>query len=271
MELAPPPQPGSRIQDLGDRLVVRFRPHRFWGQLIFLSVWLAFWTFGGVAAFGELARSDWGSRTFLFFWLCMWGAGEATVMVAIAFQLFGRELLVVTAQQLEERKELGRFARTKVYDSALVQDVRAARTPTDEGERKDYCLHVVYDGKKIRVGEGMQEREAEYVASTVLERIRPRPRWSDEGWRNDTHVEPVDVTTRSRSKAGIVGSLVFPAIVIAALVWLGVQTATSHSPKAKTSTSARAIPVGPPATQEFSDAREYASAMTLYSLTSGQS
>jgi hypothetical protein len=32
MHLAPPPSPGSRIQELGDTLVVRFRPRRCWGD-----------------------------------------------------------------------------------------------------------------------------------------------------------------------------------------------------------------------------------------------
>lgn len=166
---------------------------------------------------------------------------------------------------MEERKELGRFARTKVYDGALVENVGAARTPTDEDERKDYCLQVVYGGKKIRIGEGMQEHEAEYLAAAVLERIHPRPRWSDEE-RTDSYVEPVDVPINQRSKAGFFGALVFPAIIVAALVWLGYETTQSPPQQPK-----RATAVGPPVTQAFLDPREYAAAMTLYSLSSGQS
>ncbi len=50
MHLAPPPSPGSRIQELGDTLVVQFRPRRSWGDIVFLAFWLTGWTFGGIAA-----------------------------------------------------------------------------------------------------------------------------------------------------------------------------------------------------------------------------
>jgi hypothetical protein len=54
MDVAPPPT-GSRIQELGDRLIVSFRPRRQWGGLVFLTVWLVGWTIGGIAAFTQLA------------------------------------------------------------------------------------------------------------------------------------------------------------------------------------------------------------------------
>ena len=268
MEFAPPPQTGSRIQELGDRLIVRFWPQRSWGALVFFSVWLTFWTIAGIAVFAELARADWGGRAFMLVWLCMWGFGEGAVIVAIAWQLVGQELLLVAPQQLEERKEIGRFARTKAYDLALVEDIRAARTPTDEGERRDFCLQVLFEGKRLRIGEGMGEREAEYVASVVLDRIRPRARWSDEA-RAAPSVE-LQAPTPSRRSAAVIAAIVFPAMVIVALVWLGPHSRQPRPQGVRTTTSAGARPTGPPSTQQFSDPREYAAAMTLYSLTSAQ-
>lgn len=182
MDIAPPTGPGSRVQELGDRLIIRFRPHRSWGAITFLLVWLTFWTFGGFAAFGALSGADPGERAFLLLWLCGWAVGECCVPAIIAWQLFGKELLTVTGQQLEVRKELGRFARSKKYDIARVDDVEPARVPSDEDERprKDFCLRISYDDKKIRIGEGMGEREAEYVTSVVLSRIRPRLHWGED-------------------------------------------------------------------------------------------
>ena len=52
MEIAVPPA-GSRIQQLGDRVMVTFRPRRSRGTIAFLVFWLAFWTFGGIAAFDQ--------------------------------------------------------------------------------------------------------------------------------------------------------------------------------------------------------------------------
>ena len=45
-----PPATGSRIQELGDLLVVYFRLRRSWGTLGFLAFWLTLWTAGGIAA-----------------------------------------------------------------------------------------------------------------------------------------------------------------------------------------------------------------------------
>jgi hypothetical protein len=108
--------------------------------------------------------------------------GECTVVVELAWQMRGRGSLIVTPQQLEVRQEVGRFARTKVYEVPLVEDLEPARVPADEDERprRDYCLKISYNGKHVRIGEGMGEREAEYVATTVLSRIRPRTWWSED-------------------------------------------------------------------------------------------
>ncbi len=123
--------------------------------------------------------------------------------VAIAWQLFGHELLTVTAEHLEVRKEIGRFARVKRYDVGLVHDVKAARVPTNEDERSraDFCLKIAYDTKSIRVGEGMDEREAEYVASMVLSRLRPPARWGDE-----ERIDPYHPTDRQLPHAVDFGS-----------------------------------------------------------------
>jgi hypothetical protein len=60
-----PPTPGSRIQHLGDRLIVRFRPRREWGGITFLTFWLTLWTVGGIAALSALWDATWGARPFL--------------------------------------------------------------------------------------------------------------------------------------------------------------------------------------------------------------
>ena len=167
----PPTQPaGSRIQELGDRLVIPFRPRRAWGELVFLTVWLAFWTLGGIGAMAALFHAGWGAGGFLVVWLCGWFLGECGVSVVIAWKLFGRESLTVTAQHLEVQKEIGPFAPVTRYEVGLVHDVRAALVPTGEDERprKDFCLEVAYDEKTIRVGEGMGRPEAESIAATVL-------------------------------------------------------------------------------------------------------
>jgi hypothetical protein len=285
MDVAPPPM-GSRIQDFGDRLIVRFRPKRSWGKLAFIAVWLTFWTFGGVVVFAELLHTDWGTRAGLALWLCAWAFGEAFALIAILWQLFGREILTVTPEQLEVRKEIGRFARTKGYDIALVQNIEAARVPSDEDEepRKDFCLRLSYDEQEIPIGEGMGEREAEFVASTILERIRPRKWWGEEEERRPqapvAELQPAQKPKRLPATiAGLIVAVVIGGVTIAVLTRDHGDPQTTPPPAAApaapegTGVPASVPAIGghaPPRREAFSNPSDYASAMTRYSLTSSK-
>jgi hypothetical protein len=277
MDIAPPPT-GSRIQDLGDRQIVRFRPRRSWGELVFLTVWLTGWTVGGIAAIGELLNVDWSVRLFLLLWLCGWAFGESFVAGVIAWQLFGRELLIVAPQQIEVRKEAGRFARTKLYDVAFIRQVEAARIPSDEDEppRKDFCIDFLYDGRTVRIGEGMSEREAEHIAATVSARIRPRTWWGEESPADPygPPLEPAGPATARGRRLPVLTQIVFPLLVLAAIASLlvigGRDSDQGSAPQRPPGDASSRGPVGPPTQDQFATRRVYASATTFYSLTSSK-
>jgi hypothetical protein len=275
-----PPPTGSRIQDLGDHLVVRFRPQRSWGEVLFVPVWLAGWTFGGILVVGHVASDPWSDRAFLLFWLCGWAVGEAAVIVVISWQLFGRELLTVTPEQLEVRKMIGRFAQTKRYEVALVEDIQAARVPSDDDEppRKDFCLKLSCGGRRLRIGEGMGEREAEYVASTILDRIRPR-RWSGEENKLGTPPRAVGGESEYPKRAiAILAGILLAALLLGGLA-VALFTPDRSAPKSSPAPAAAPVVDGirtvqdsnrPPSQASFSNAAYFASAMTRFSLTSAR-
>jgi hypothetical protein len=183
MDISPlPSATGFRVQELGESLIFDFRARRMWGELVFLTIWLTFWTGGGIAALVAFMSETWGGRAFLAVWLCGWAFGECAAVVAIAWQLFGHEILTVTQEQLEIRQAVGRFSRTKRYEAALVRDVRAAPVPTDadEKQRKDFCVQFLYGDETVSVGERLDKHEAEHLASLVATRIRPRGWWGEE-------------------------------------------------------------------------------------------
>jgi hypothetical protein len=276
MDIAPPPN-GLRIQDAGDHLIVRFRPPRLWGVLIFLAVWLPIWTWAGIGAFAKLLTGDWSERAFFLVWVCGWAFGESMATGIIAWQFFGRELLVVTSEHVELRKEIGRFARTKLYDVALIRDFKAARVPIAEEEQphKDFCLEFTYDHTTVRVGEGMGEREAEHIAASVSARIHPRRTWWGEGSPVELAEPPPEATApgapRRRQRLGILAQIVFPLLVLAAIASLVVvrrdsdQGSASQPPPGDASTRG---PLGPP--DPFATRRVLASAETFYALTSAK-
>jgi hypothetical protein len=297
MHVAPPPSLGPRIQELGDTLVVTFRPRRSWGELLFLSFWLTFWTFGGLAAIYALAGAGPGGRVFLLVWLCGWAFGEVFVAVQIAWQFAGLELLTVTANQLEVRKQVGRFDRTRRLHVLAVDDVVPERVPSDEDEqpRSDYRLRIVSRDGSLHAGEEMSEYEAEYVASVVRAHINPRPRWSDDG---DAYgfsppaeapaaanhpLRPAPDGATWRFDWGWVIARVVPAIIgLAVIAFLvsAVLPPLRHPPQlprfrppppsVQPAPAVEQRPGGPPLRQEFDDPRAYAIAMTRYALRGAQ-
>jgi hypothetical protein len=267
MDKAPQPT-GSRIQELGDQLIVHFRPQRSWGTLAFLAFWLTFWTVGGIAAFTQLLHGDWS----ILLWLCFWAFGEATVAVIIAWQLFGHELLLVSPERLEVRKQIGPFTKTKLYEVPLVRDLEAARARSDEDERprKDFCLAFEYDDKPVRVGEGMSEREAEHIAATISARIRPRTWWGEERAAEPYETPLAAPAAPARRRLRILPQLVFPLIVLAALAIAVVSARRDHHgeppPQAAPADASPRGPVWPPTEDQFASMRVLASATTFQTL-----
>jgi hypothetical protein len=300
MHLAPPPSPGSRIQELGDTLVVRFRPRRSWGDIVFLGFWLTGWTLGGIAVLYALTQAGWGGRAFLLVWLCGWLLGEIFAAKEIAWQLGGRELLLVTPNQLEIRKEIGPFTRRQLLHVLSVDAVRAERVPTDEEEksRHDYRLAIVTRDDRVYVGEGMDEREAKHTALVVESRVHPRPRWTDEGAEfgfaappetpetlPDQLPAPEPPVVRGFGWQWVLARI-FPALVgatliaiVALIVLLPLRHKRDTPPVAPPPAPVIAPPAapppaenvdGPPSRTDFDDPRAYAVATTRFALKSAR-
>jgi hypothetical protein len=269
MDVAPPPAPGSRLHELGDSLLVAFRPLPQVGRTLFLAVWLVLWTAAGPYVFSMLGEADLAGRAFLVVWLCGWAVGECAVLLFLAWRLRGRQLLVVTPSHLEVRQELGRFKRVRRYEAALVNRVGAERVEADEDERprRDYCLAIGYRGKSVQIGSGMGEREAEYVAACVLAKIRPRTRWTEGSGPQSPHPlepEPTRGNDTSKRASRLVGLAVW--IMFVAVTFVIGQRNEPDGVEPATSTVTGGF-LTPPLPEDFSRPSEYAAAATHYVLT----
>jgi hypothetical protein len=262
----------SVIQELGDRLVVSFRPRRMWSVLAFLSIWLTLWTFGGLMAMTQLGQVGPGGTAFFLVWLSGWAFGEFFVTGVIAWQLVGRAVLTVSDEALEIRWEIRRLARTKRFDLASVEDISASQVPSDEdeGPRSDFGLLIDANGESLHVGERLTASEAEYVATTVASRIFGRRSWwAAEGSARHAHgaaAAPVLSAGRldiAERRAKIVGAVI-AAVVIAGGTLLSAvfetRDQTRHEPQAVT--------IPRPRPQDFTDPRAYAAALTASTLAS---
>lgn len=286
VEITPPPAMSSRVEELGDRLVVNFRPAYSKFGLAFPVVWLVFWTFGGIAAIGALLdEPNWGGRAFLLLWLCGWAVGEVLIPAMIVWQLFGREQLIVSPQAIEFRRSVGRFSLAKRYPAPLVGHVAAVPVPTDEDEpdTDKFCLQISYRGEKVRIGAAFDKREAEELARLVDDRVHPRPRsgwWGDEPEHEarpdiiETPAVAVEPTAKRSRALRLVRASAFPPLVVAVLVaaWAMEKRNEEVAPATSTATTSAATTAKPglPSRDDFERAEDYAAAVTRYTLRAGR-
>jgi hypothetical protein len=180
----------------------------------------------------------------------------------------------VSPDVLELRRKLFGFCWLRRYEAARVEEITIGQMPAgDGGPRKDYSLSLSYAGQTVWIGEGMGEREAEYVASVVRSRIGRTSWWNDaSGTQPRTAVDPNDTLqlgAPARAKAVLVS-----AVVIAALTLLVVPIARRslrrHQQSVEPTQPATALPPIP-IRDNFSSAREYAEAVTSWALKAGRS
>jgi hypothetical protein len=273
MDISPPPSAtGFRVQELGESLIFDLRPRRMWGALVFLTVWLTFWTGGGIAALVAFMSAPWGGRAFLAVWLCGWVFGECAAVAAIAWQLFGHEVLTVTDEQLEVRQVVGRFSRMKRYEAAQVRDVVAAPVPTDSDEkpRKDFCLKFSYGDETVSVGERLDKHEAEQLVSLTVAHIRPRSWWGEEQptvvyGGSDRSAELVEPSA-ARGRWRVLALMAAGVTVLFAIALI--RDAHTH-PRRRTPSTA-AVTVLTPPRDPFAASRTLASATTASLLSSSR-
>jgi hypothetical protein len=156
--------------------------------------------------------------------------------------------LTITAEQLELRKKVGRFERVKTYDVDAVYAVRAVRVPTDEDEPEsdEFCLLVWHGEERLAIGSGMDEREAVFVALTVLARMRALGRWDESSVLPD---EP-----RREERGGLAAGLVAVVVFVGGIGLISTFLGDDVEPPRQTHLG------------RFSDPADYAAAESLFVL-----
>jgi hypothetical protein len=151
---------------------------RKWTVLVFFSVWLPLWTYGGLEVGQKVARQF---DLFSFFWMCFWVFSEARVIYIVLRMLFGRDIAIVTAGTFSVRKELFGFGRTNTYIVSEMRDLRfqpeASRIAFD------------YGAKTLAFAEEIQEAEANELIRLIGSRCKISPALGPEPgikfWQHD--------------------------------------------------------------------------------------
>ncbi len=132
--------------DIGGRtLRITYRRRGMGCLVLFLSVWLAGWTAGGIAAITALSREfGW----FILVWLGGWAVGELAVTYFLAWLLFGSTEIVLEPDRLVVDKVLFGWHRTSSVERS---DIREIAQVKDGGEGDDsfpsWGLNVMSDEK----------------------------------------------------------------------------------------------------------------------------
>jgi hypothetical protein len=152
--------------------------------LLFLGAWLGGWAMGEAFAVRQLFLSSRpepiAAQAFLLFWLVAWTVGGAFAMYTFAWGLVGREEITVDGRVLATRQAAGPIGRTRQFDLAHVQDVRAA--PTDGGSTRRMAglsypgmdrgeIAFSYGAKTYRLGVGIEGLDVKLVLEALRERI----------------------------------------------------------------------------------------------------
>lgn len=115
-----------------------------WRAMLFLGVWLTFWTFGGLAAMGSLWASggDIGGSVFLGIWLCGWTLGEFIVLGKLYWMITGKMRLGVQHSEVIYEWGVPGARRTKTFAAADIRNLRTIKHGLlfDAGEETQRAL-----------------------------------------------------------------------------------------------------------------------------------
>ncbi|RMF23380.1 MAG: hypothetical protein D6760_05450 [Deltaproteobacteria bacterium] len=158
------------VHDGPDGLEVIIPAPRNWFVIAFLLFWLGGWTTGGLGAVWLGLSSDVPGpvKLFLLFWLGGWLLGEVYAIYTVAWQLAGRERIVLAPSHLLLAREVFGLGRRRTFDLQRVSNLRVVpRMPPGPAGAWAGRLAFDYGSSTVRWGRGLDEPEAERIAGLL--------------------------------------------------------------------------------------------------------
>jgi hypothetical protein len=173
-------KPRFVIDGSGATETIRIKARRQIFALLFLPVWLAGWTAGGIAAITQMIKAF---QPFLLIWLCFWVVAWIAVVGTLAWMLFGVETLSVVDRNLEVGIEIGPWKRVKTYDGSQISGLRSASqnfpfasfrfsVPFLRGAQFG-AVQFNYGARTVRRASGLDEAEGEMIVERLAKRLPP--------------------------------------------------------------------------------------------------
>lgn len=174
--LTPVPDLKSEITYEGGATQIRIVKPKA-GALLFLPVWLIAWAFGERFGYGELskllAKHEWSFEIiFMAVWMTFWTWGGIMATFAVLFTVFGDEFVEVSPVELRLRKKLAAFDRVRRFPLNEVGDLQFVAERQRGKRREEAHLTVRHRGKDIRFASGIDEAEGKRLV-TLLSPVIP--------------------------------------------------------------------------------------------------
>jgi hypothetical protein len=161
------------IDRSGGSIECRIKVKRNWFPIFFFPVWLAGWTFGGIAAILSLFDH---LSLFISFWLLLWAYGEYSAVRIWTWYVWGVEIVTIDSGYLTISRNARGYSRSKSFAILSVQNLRSLGKPVIfPDEVRDYRSvddigRIAFEsgGKTHKFGIQLDEKES----TEILEALR---------------------------------------------------------------------------------------------------
>ena len=171
--------PRSRLQRLptvnGTELHILAK--KDWGSLIFIPVWLSFWTFGGITAMKWLVHPGPSTpRAFFALWLAFWFLGEVWAIYWWFWTAFGKEIVTIREGALSIKRDILGYGRIRSFPVGSVRNLRPSGVFPSKSYWENYLVQLKLvggtvgfdvDGQVKKFGIQLTEPEAQEVVQEL--------------------------------------------------------------------------------------------------------
>jgi len=171
----------SRVSNLPsiNGVELHIRAQKDWGSLIFLPLWLTFWTFGGLKAMSWVVepRSS-APNAFIALWLVGWACGEVWATYTWFWIAFGKEIVQLKEGSLDVKRDVLGFGRNRRFPLSAVKNLRASGIFPSSSNWENMLIQmrlrggtVAFDDGEKTIRFGIQLSEPE--SREVVDALRP--------------------------------------------------------------------------------------------------
>jgi hypothetical protein len=160
---------------------------RSWFVIGMLAFWVCAWGVGEVIGSTTWFKGEVppGEEGLMLAWLGVWTVSGLAALVALQWQVMGKEIVMVQGQALRTRREGGGIGFRKEYDVQQIANLRVEQpkfSPFDVSASFQLwgigggVIAFESGGKTRRFGAGLDEAEAKQVVDSLKRRLKTAER-----------------------------------------------------------------------------------------------